>query len=101
MSSISQEGAFVKKGQLLFEIDLRPFQAALEVAAAALQPKVQAMDTLSRVGHAHPGSKGQVSRAPACMLLVISELPRLLALAVKAQSVCTVRGMAHIRKRIN
>jgi len=25
-----QEGAFVKKGQLLFEIDPRPFQAALE-----------------------------------------------------------------------
>ncbi len=27
-----QEGAFVKKGQLLFEIDPRPFQAALDQA---------------------------------------------------------------------
>jgi len=29
-----QEGAFVKKGQLLFEIDPRPFQAAFDQAAA-------------------------------------------------------------------
>jgi RND family efflux transporter MFP subunit len=31
-----QEGAFVKKGQLLFEIDPRPFQAALDQAAGQL-----------------------------------------------------------------
>jgi RND family efflux transporter MFP subunit len=31
-----QEGAFVKKGQLLFEIDPRPFQAALDQAQAQL-----------------------------------------------------------------
>ena len=31
-----QEGAFVKKGQLLFEIDPRPFQAALDQAARAV-----------------------------------------------------------------
>jgi len=98
MSSISQEGAFVKKGQLLFEIDLRPFQATLEVAAAALRSKVQAGDTLSSVGHAHPDSKGQVSPAPTCMLLVISDLCRLLALAVKGQGVCTLRGMAHVKE---
>ncbi|SPD75590.1 Efflux transporter, RND family, MFP subunit [uncultured Desulfobacterium sp.] len=31
-----QEGAFVKKGSLLFEIDPRPFQASLDVAKAVL-----------------------------------------------------------------
>ena len=31
-----QEGAFVKKGQLLFEIDARPFQAALDQAEGQL-----------------------------------------------------------------
>jgi membrane fusion protein (multidrug efflux system) len=31
-----QEGAYVKKGQLLFEIDPRPFQAALDQAAGQL-----------------------------------------------------------------
>ena len=31
-----QEGAFVKKGQLLFQIDPRPFQAALDQAAGQL-----------------------------------------------------------------
>src|SRR3984893_2920635 len=31
-----QEGAFVKKGQLLFEIDPRPFQAALDQAQGQL-----------------------------------------------------------------
>src|SRR5260370_10381105 len=33
-----QEGAFVKKGQLLFEIDRRPFQAALDQAEGQLAP---------------------------------------------------------------
>jgi len=37
-----QEGAFVKKGQLLFEIDPRPFQAALDQAEGQLaQAKAQ------------------------------------------------------------
>ncbi len=31
-----QEGAFVKKGQLLFQIDPRPFQAALDQAQGQL-----------------------------------------------------------------
>ena len=31
-----QEGAFVKKGQLLFQIDPRPFQAALDQAEGQL-----------------------------------------------------------------
>src|SRR6201999_3884123 len=37
-----QEGAFVKKGQLLFQIDPRPFQAALDQAEGQLaQAKAQ------------------------------------------------------------
>jgi RND family efflux transporter MFP subunit len=39
-----QEGAFVKKGQLLFEIDPRPFQAALDQAEGQL---AQAQATLA------------------------------------------------------
>src|SRR5216684_1457941 len=39
-----QEGAFVKKGQLLFEIDPRPFQAALDQAEGQL---AQAKATLA------------------------------------------------------
>jgi RND family efflux transporter MFP subunit len=36
MKQAYQEGAFVKKGQLLFEIDRRPFQAALDQAEGQL-----------------------------------------------------------------
>ena len=37
-----QEGAFVRKGQLLFQIDPRPFQAALDQAEGQLaQAKAQ------------------------------------------------------------
>src|SRR5882757_9359293 len=36
MKQTYQEGAFVKKGQLLFEIDPRPFQAALDQAEGQL-----------------------------------------------------------------
>jgi membrane fusion protein, multidrug efflux system len=36
MKQAYQEGAFVKKGQLLFEIDPRPFQAALDQAQGQL-----------------------------------------------------------------
>jgi hypothetical protein len=65
---------------------------------AALQPKVQEMATLSRIGHAHLDSKGQVCPASTCMLFVINDVPRLLALAVKGQGVCTLRGMAHLKQ---
>jgi RND family efflux transporter MFP subunit len=44
MRQAYQEGAFVKKGQLLFEIDPRPFQAALDQAEGQL---AQAKATLA------------------------------------------------------
>lgn len=62
------------------------------VASAALHPKVQATDTLSMSGHAHPDSKGRLSPPPTRMLLVISVLRRLLALLMKGQGACIVRG---------
>ena len=36
MRQAYQEGAFVRKGQLLFQIDPRPFQAALDQAAGSV-----------------------------------------------------------------
>jgi len=65
---------------------------------AALQPKVQEMAELSRIGHVHLDSKGQASPASTFMLFVISDLPRLLALAARGQGVCTLRGMAYLKR---
>ena len=45
MQQAYQEGAFVKKGQLLFQIDPRPFQAALDQAEGQLaQAKAHACE---------------------------------------------------------
>ena len=55
-----QEGDFVKKGQVLFEIDARPFQAALEQAVAARE-QAQA----SRIRVRPPGNRRKpASRRP-------------------------------------
>ena len=43
-----QEGAFVKKGQLLFEIDPRPFQAALDQAQGQLAQAKASLPTPKR-----------------------------------------------------
>jgi len=44
-----QEGAFVKKGQLLFEIDPRPFQAALDQAQGQLAQAKAMLDNAQAV----------------------------------------------------
>jgi len=44
-----QEGAFVKKGQLLFEIDPRPFQAAVDQAEGQLAQARAALDNAQAV----------------------------------------------------
>ena len=44
-----QEGSFVRKGQLLFQIDPRPFQAALDQAEGQLQQAKAMADTQARV----------------------------------------------------
>ena len=49
-----QEGAFVKKGQLLFEIDPRPFQATLDQADGQLaQAKAQLANAQAVQGRTH------------------------------------------------
>jgi len=49
-----QEGAFVKKGQLLFEIDPRPFQASLDQADGQLaQAKAQLANAQAVRGRTH------------------------------------------------
>jgi multidrug efflux pump subunit AcrA (membrane-fusion protein) len=68
-----QEGAFVKKGQLLFEIDPRPFQAALDQAqgqlaqASAMLENAQAVQgrTQLDVDRYTPLAKEQAGRQPA------------------------------------
>jgi len=54
-----QEGAFVKKGQLLFEIDPRPFQAALDQAEGQL---AQAKAMLANAQAVHGRTELDVNR---------------------------------------
>jgi RND family efflux transporter MFP subunit len=56
------EGSFVKKGQLLFEIDARPFQAALEQAQGQL---AQANGQLAQAKAQMIQSQAQVAQAQA------------------------------------
>src|SRR5881396_2524033 len=56
------EGSFVKKGQLLFEIDPRPFQAALDQAQGQLS---QANGQLAQVKGQLVQSQAQVAQAQA------------------------------------
>src|ERR1700737_1199137 len=53
------EGSFVRKGQLLFEIDPRPFQAALDQAKAQL---IQAQAKLATAEDTHPRPRLNVNR---------------------------------------
>src|ERR1700732_2184294 len=57
-----QEGAFVKKGQLLFEIDPRPFQAAVDQAEGQL---AQAKAQLSQAQSGLPQARAQLMSAEA------------------------------------
>ena len=54
-----QEGAFVRKGQLLFEIDPRPFQAALDQASGQL---AQAKASLANAGAVQHRTELDVNR---------------------------------------
>src|SRR6266568_3655853 len=59
-----QEGAFVKKGQLLFEIDPRPFQAALDQAEGQL---AQAKATLANAQAVQGRTEAQIKTAEAAV----------------------------------
>ena len=56
------EGTFVKKGQLLFEVDPRPFQAALDQAKSDL---AKAEGQLAQAGSQHIQSQAQLAQAEA------------------------------------
>src|SRR6201982_277904 len=61
MRQAYQEGAFVKQGQLLFQIDPRPFQAALDQAQGQL---AQATATLANAEAVQGRTELDVNRYP-------------------------------------
>src|SRR5262249_18374204 len=77
-----QEGSFVKKGQLLFEIDPRPFQAALDQASGQVaQFEGQLEQANSQVAQA----EAQVAQANSQVLQSQAQLAQTQANQVKAQ----------------
>ena len=77
-----KEGSFVKKGQLLFEIDPRPFQAAVDQAQGQLaQFKGQLEQANSHVKEA----EAQVAQANSQLLQMQAQLAQTQANQVKAQ----------------
>jgi RND family efflux transporter MFP subunit len=77
-----KEGSFVKKGQLLFEIDSRPFQAALDQASGQVaQFQGQLEQATSQVTQA----EAQVGQATSQLLQSQAQLAQAQANQVKAQ----------------
>ena len=77
-----KEGSFVRKGQLLFEIDPRPFQAALDMAQGQLaQFKGQLEQASSHVKEA----EAQVAQANSQLLQMQAQLAQTQANQVKTQ----------------
>ena len=77
-----KEGSFVRKGQLLFEIDSRPFQAALDQAQGQLaQFKGQLEQANSHVKEA----EAQVAQANSQLLQMQAQLAQTQANQVKTQ----------------
>jgi len=82
------EGSFVKKGQLLFEIDPRPFQAALEQAQGQLS---QANGQLAQARAQLVQSQAQVAQAQANQRRTQLDVNRYAPLA--AQQAITVQDL--------
>src|SRR5258707_3980893 len=77
-----QEGSFVKKGQLLFELDPRPFQAALDQASGQVaQFQGQLEQAISQVAQA----EAQVAQANSQLLQSQAQLAQAQATQVKTQ----------------
>src|SRR6266576_4280574 len=77
-----KEGSFVKKGQLLFEIDPRPFQAALDQAQGQVaQFQGQIEQAISQVTQA----EAQVAQANSQLLQAQAQLAQAQANQVKTQ----------------
>jgi membrane fusion protein, multidrug efflux system len=68
-----KEGDFVKKGQALFEIDARPFQASLEQAVAARE---QAQASRAQSEAAREQAKASVAQAKAAVEQAQAEVAR-------------------------
>jgi RND family efflux transporter MFP subunit len=77
-----KEGAFVKKGQLLFEIDPRPFQAALDQAKGQV---AQAQGQLEQANSQAAQSEAQVAQAESQLLQAQAQLAQAEANQGKAQ----------------
>jgi RND family efflux transporter MFP subunit len=76
------EGSFVRKGQLLFEIDPRPFQAALDLSKGKL---AQAEGQLGQADSQFTQSEAQVGQAQAQVSQSQSQLAQQQANQLKAQ----------------
>jgi len=82
LHQIYKEGAFVKKGELLFEIDSKPFQSALDQAnAKVLQFQGQLAQATSQISQA----EAQVAQANSQLLQAQAQLTQNQANQVKTQ----------------
>ena len=77
-----KEGSFVKKGQLLFEIDPRPFQAALDQANGQV---AQSQGQLEQAGSQVTQAEAQVAQANSQLLQAQARLAQAQANQVKAE----------------
>ncbi len=82
LRQVYKEGAFVKKGELLFEIDPKPFVAALDQAnAKVLQYQGQVASAISQISQA----EAQVAQANSQILQAQAQLAQSRANQVKTQ----------------
>src|SRR6266478_1166015 len=77
-----KEGSFVKKGQLLFEIDPRPFQAALDQAQGQL---AQFLGQLEQVSSQVKQAEAQVAQSNSQILQAQAQLAQAQANQIKTQ----------------
>jgi membrane fusion protein (multidrug efflux system) len=77
-----KEGSFVKKGQLLFELDSRPFQAALDQAGGQL---AQFRGQLEQANSQVTQAEAQVAQADSQLLQTQAQLAQAQASQVKTQ----------------
>ena len=77
-----KEGSFVKKGQLLFEIDPRPFQAALDQAQGQL---TQFLGQLEQVSSQVKQAEAQVAQSNSQILQAQAQLAQAQANQIKTQ----------------
>jgi hypothetical protein len=83
-----KEGAFVRKGQLLFQIDPRPFQAALDQAQGQLEQAKAMLANAQAVSYAPPTRCSVIEKLasalpwPECLVIIASQASHSLRLLV-------------------